>query len=73
MTHWPATTQWPADPGHREAIETLLMMAEDEHRCGQPRQAVTLLEQAERIVGPLPERYQRLRHRPTSDLTGRLP
>ena len=37
------------------------MMAEDEHRFGQSRQAVNLLAGAERIVGPLPERYRRLR------------
>jgi hypothetical protein len=60
MTDW-RRTRWPEDPGHREAVETLLMMAEDEHRCGQRRHAVALLENAERIVGPLPERYQRLR------------
>ena len=52
---------WPSDPDHREAVETLLLMAEGEHRSGQARQATRLLHGAERIVGRLPERYARLR------------
>ena len=54
-------TAWPVDPDHREAVETLLVMAEAEHRSGQSRQASTLLHGAERVVGRLPERYLRLR------------
>jgi hypothetical protein len=54
---------WPADPGHREAIETLLAMAEAEHRWGDSQRALDLLDHAERIVGTLPDRYQRIRSR----------
>jgi hypothetical protein len=62
---------WPADPGHREAIETLLTMAEAEDRWGDSRRAVDLLDHVERIVGALPERYQRIRARAGLVLTGR--
>jgi hypothetical protein len=54
---------WPADPGHREAIETLLAMAEAEYRWGDTQRAFDLLDHVERIVGTLPERYRRIRAR----------
>jgi hypothetical protein len=61
----PATAPpaWPADPGHREAIETLLLMAEAEDRWGEQRRAIDLLDNVERIVGNLPEPYERMRRR----------
>ena len=55
--------KWPADPDHREAIDTLLVMAEAEDRWGEQRWALELLENVERIVGTLPSPYQRLRRR----------
>ncbi len=57
------TPSWPADPGHREAIDTLLAMAEAEHRWGDSRRAVDLLDNVEQIVGMLPEDYEVLRRR----------
>jgi hypothetical protein len=57
------TTSWPADPGHREAIDTLLDMAESEDRWGEPGRALALLENVERIIGVLPRPYERLRWR----------
>lgn len=54
---------WPADPEHREAIDTLLGMAEAEHRWGDPARALNLLAGAERILGGLPESYGHLRGR----------
>jgi hypothetical protein len=54
---------WPADPGHREAIDTLLVMAEAEDRWGEPRRAIDLLDNVERIVGALPRSYERMRRR----------
>jgi hypothetical protein len=54
---------WPTDPEHREAIDTLLDMAVAEDRWGEPGRAVDLLESVERIVGPLPARYERIRRR----------
>jgi hypothetical protein len=63
-------TEWPEDPGHREAIDTLLVMAEAEHRWGEPSRAVDLLESVERIVGSLPQRYEQLRCR-CRDAAGR--
>lgn len=56
-------TVWPADPEHREAIDTLLVMAEAEHRWGEPYRALDLLAGAERILGTLPAAYERLRWR----------
>jgi hypothetical protein len=61
---------WPSDPGHREAIDTLLDMAEAEDRWGEPSRAVDLLESVERIVGTLPQSYERLRRR-CRDASGR--
>jgi hypothetical protein len=52
---------WPTDPDHRDAIDTLLVMAEAEDRWGEPRRAAHLLDNAEQIVGTLPGRYQRMR------------
>jgi hypothetical protein len=52
---------WPADPGHREAIDTLLVMAEAEDRWGDPRRAVDLLDNVERIIGTLPRGYDEMR------------
>jgi hypothetical protein len=54
---------WPLDPGHREAIDTLLVMAEAESRWGEPRRAIELLDNVEQIVGGLPDRYERMRSR----------
>jgi hypothetical protein len=54
---------WPADPGHREAIDTLLVMAEAEARWHEPRRAVELLDNVEQIVGTLPPPYDRMRSR----------
>jgi hypothetical protein len=56
-------SKWPADPDHREAIDTLLVMAEAEDRWGEPRRALELLDNVERIVGSLPRPYQRMRRR----------
>jgi hypothetical protein len=54
---------WPADPDHRDAIDTLLLMAEAEHRWGESRRALDLLNSAASIVGTLPRPYERLRAR----------
>lgn len=54
---------WPSDPGHREAVDTLLVMAEAEARWGESRRAVELLDSVEQIVGALPAAYQRMRSR----------
>jgi hypothetical protein len=54
---------WPSDPGHREAIDTLLDMAAAEDRWGEPSRAIDLLESVERIVGHLPEPFERIRRR----------
>jgi hypothetical protein len=54
---------WPADPGHREAIDTLLVMAAAEDRWGESRRAAELLDSVERIVGVLPDDYERIRER----------
>jgi hypothetical protein len=51
------------DTDHIEMIETLLAMAEAEHRWGDAPRALCLLDHVERIVGTLPERHQRLRAR----------
>jgi hypothetical protein len=59
-THRPA---WPADPEHREAIDTLLVMAEAEDRWGEPRRATLLLDNAEQILGGLPQQYERIHGR----------
>ncbi len=54
---------WPLDPEHREAIDTLLVMAEAEARWDEPRRAAELLDNVERIVGVLPAAYERMRSR----------
>ena len=54
---------WPADPGHRDAIDTLRVLAEAEDRGGEPRRAVALLDTVERIVGTLPRSFERMRWR----------
>ena len=59
----PPPPQWPADPDHREAIDTLLDMAAAEARWDEPRRAVALLDSVEQIVGVLPEPYDRMRAR----------
>jgi hypothetical protein len=56
-------SSWPPDADHREAIDTLLLMAEAEVRWHEPDRALDLLENVEQIVGDLPERYERLRQR----------
>jgi hypothetical protein len=54
---------WPSDPGHRDAVDTLLVMAEAEARWGESRRALELLANVERIVGALPVQYERMRRR----------
>ena len=54
---------WPSDPGHLEAIDTLLDMAEAEDRWGERGRAVQLLDSVEEIVGELPDPYRRMRSR----------
>ncbi len=63
MTGVAQTPAWPADPEHREAIDTLLAMAEAEHRWGDSHRAGDLLDNVEQIVGALPEDYESLRRR----------
>jgi hypothetical protein len=63
---------WPSDPEHREAIDTLLVMAEAESRWGERRRAVDLLDNVEQIVGALPKSYERMRCR-CRDAAGRPP
>jgi hypothetical protein len=55
--------QWPSDPDHREAVETLLAMAASEDRWGQPRRARNLFDRVEEIIGELPQPYARIRSR----------
>jgi hypothetical protein len=62
---------WPSDPEHRDAIDTLLLMAEAEDRWGEASRAVDLLENVERIVGTLPQPYERIRRR-CRDAAGRF-
>jgi hypothetical protein len=59
----PPPPAWPADPGHREAIDTLLVMAEAEDRWGDSSRAVQLLDNVEQIVGELPDPYRAMRSR----------
>jgi hypothetical protein len=54
---------WPTDPGHCEAIDTLLVMAEAEDRWGERARAVDLLDSVERIIGSLPHSYEQMRSR----------
>jgi len=54
---------WPVDPDHREAIDTMLVMAEAEDRWGEPRRALGFLTCVEQLVGALPEPYEHLRWR----------
>jgi hypothetical protein len=58
-----APPHWPTDQGHRDAIDTLLLMAEAETRWDEPRRAIDLLDNVEQIVGDLPRSYERLRQR----------
>ena len=51
------------DTGREDVIETLLAMAEAEHRWGDSPRALALLDHVERIVGTLPEASKRLRSR----------
>jgi hypothetical protein len=55
--------RWPADPDHREAIDTVLQMAESADRWGDRDRAVTLLDNVEQIVGELPRPFEQLRWR----------
>jgi hypothetical protein len=57
------TPSWPQDAGHDDVIETLLTMAEAEHRWGDSPRALQLLDNVERIVGTLPDAAERLRSR----------
>jgi hypothetical protein len=54
---------WPADPEHRDAIDTLLVMAEAEDRWGERNRAADLLDSVERIIGTLPHHYEQMRSR----------
>ena len=54
---------WPADPEHREAIDTLLVMAEAEDRWGERARAVDLLDSVEQIIGALPQSFEQMRSR----------
>ena len=67
------TPAWPADPDHREAIDTLLVMAAAEDRWGEARRALDLLDNVEQIVGVLPRPYERLRSRCRGDSSPRSP
>jgi hypothetical protein len=59
-----ATPQsWSEGTDHHEVIETLLAMAEAEHRWGDSARALHLLDHVERIIGTLPEADERLRSR----------
>jgi hypothetical protein len=62
--------KWPSDPGHREAIDTLLVMAEAENRWGEARRTAQLLDNVERVVGTLPRAYERMRGRCRSVAAG---
>ncbi len=63
---WSAS--WPRDPGHRDAIDTLLLMAVAEERWGESRRAVRLLDHVEGLVGVLPRPYERIRRRCLGDI-----
>ncbi len=67
------TPTWPADPDHREAIDTLLLMAAAEDRWGESRRAVDLLDNVEQIVGSLPRPYERIRSRCRGSHVPQLP
>lgn len=54
---------WPADPEHREAIATLLVMAEAEDRWGERTRAAVLLDSVEQIIGTLPHGFEQMRSR----------
>jgi hypothetical protein len=54
---------WPADPEHREAIDTLLVMAEAEDRWGERARATDLLDSVEQIIGTLPPGFEQMRSR----------
>ena len=54
---------WPADPEHREAIDTLLVMAEAEDRWGESVRAADLLDSVEQIIGTLPRAFEQMRSR----------
>ncbi len=63
---------WPEDPGHRDAIDTLLTMAVAEDRWGETRRALKLLDDVEQIVGTLPASYQAIRRRCLAGVSGPL-
>jgi hypothetical protein len=54
---------WPADPEHRDAIDTLLVMAEAEDRWGERARAADLLDSVEQIIGTLPHGFEQMRSR----------
>jgi hypothetical protein len=54
---------WPADPEHRVAIDTLLVMAEAEDRWGERARAADLLDSVEQIIGTLPQGFEQMRSR----------
>jgi hypothetical protein len=57
------TPNWPSDPDHRDAIDTLLDMASAEDRWGDHSRALVLLDRVQQIVGALPPGYERMRNR----------
>jgi hypothetical protein len=63
MSAAPRARSWPSDSGHRDAIDTLLLMAEAEDRWGEHNRAADLLNNVEQIVGTLPQHYELLRRR----------
>jgi hypothetical protein len=63
---------WPADPEHREAIDTILVMAEAEDRWGERSRAADLLDSVEQIIGTLPHAFEQMRSR-CRQLPGRAP
>jgi hypothetical protein len=64
---------WPADPEHRDAIDTVLSMADAADRWGERDRALTLLDHVERMVGVLPHPYEQMRWRCLSGARRRSP
>jgi hypothetical protein len=59
--------EWPEDPDHRDAIDTVLLMAEAADRWGEASRALELLDSMQEIVGTLPLPYERIRSRCRGD------
>jgi hypothetical protein len=65
-SHDTDSIRWPHhwdDPGRQAAVEVLLLMADADARWGEYRDAVSLLESVEEIVGELPAEYEVKRRR----------